>query len=288
MVSVVITNYKTWDLTVKSLAAIARHPIIGEIIIVDDFSNEEIPREVTTNPIVKVIINSTNLGYARSVNLGIQRSSSAYILLLDSDAYPLENIHLIEDDFNANPLLGIIALKLVDSGGKGTGRFEPEVNKWSLILGQQLYGKLGAFIQNKTDKINVFSCGMAIRRTVFEEVNGFDIAFDFLDADHDFSMKVNRSNYKIAVNNNVIVYHVGGGSPQLTSKRVIRFYKSRFKLLRKHNLLSYPVIIKTLVVTRNLIEFTFLLLFGWLRYDLRTFKDKLYSRFVLITNIYYY
>lgn len=260
MISILITNYNTWDLCLRSVNAIKPEDLkyISEIIIIDDASDSDAPIELIKHPLVQIEKNQTNMGYAASVNKAFKLAKEQICVLLDSDAYIISGIYSILEQFKNNPRLGILALKLVDENGNMTGRAEPEVQVWGLILGQQLDAKIGKYLYRPSEKWSIFSCGMAVSKLAFEEVNGFDTSFDFLDADHDFSMKINRSDWKIDFENRCLVYHIGNGSPQSTSKRVLRFYENRFKLLLKYNKIQYPKLLTALIYIRISLEFAIL------------------------------
>ncbi len=289
MISLIITNYKTWSLCqkcIESAMATDLTGLVNEIVIVDDFSQEPVPSYFASVPHLSIIKNKANFGYARSVNIGAKAASNEICLLLDSDAFLLRGLELIPQRFQEEQRLGLLGFRLVDAHGCPTGSREPEPDYLSLLLGQKLHSKF--FITQAKEKITIFSCAMAFRKSVFNHVDGFDENFDFTDADIDFSMKVNRSSNIIGVEEKIILQHEGGGSPQLTSKRVVRFYKNRLLLLKKHNLLPIPIVLKLAIIFRSACEFLFLSLCGWFMFASPQLKDKLKSRAMIITNVFTY
>jgi hypothetical protein len=291
MISVIITNYKTWQLTEKCIEACRQfddQKQILEYIVVDDASGENIPEILAKSEDVKIITNPVNRGYASCVNIGFINAGQEICLLLDSDAFPMSKLSVIVQHFTDQTDLGVLGFQLVDLQKNPTGKSEPEPNFWSVLLGQQLFQKFGKWIRNKEmDGIVVYSCAMAVRKKAFDTVKGFDESFDFLDADLDFSMKINRSvTWKVRLAEEVIMYHEGGGSPQLTSKRVLRYYVNRFKLLRKYSLLPRPFLIKTGIYLRVSFEWLLIALTGKRKYSSEVYEDKLYSRKILIQKIF--
>lgn len=280
MISVLITNYNTWDLCLKSVNVIKEDDLklISEIIIVDDASDSDAPILLINNPLVRIEKNQENLGYATCVNKAFALAKESICLLLDSDAYLLSGLNHVIEGFKKNPKLGILSLNLVDENGNATGRAEPEVQIWGLILGQQLDAKIGKYIYKPSSKVSVFSCGMAVNKLAFIDVNGFDTSFDFLDADHDFSMKINRAGWEISFENECLIYHIGNGSPQSTSKRVVRFYKNRFKLLLKYNKIPYPTLARAVISIRIGIEYTIFSALHLFSSQKDTLNDKITGR----------
>ncbi|MBC8109557.1 MAG: glycosyltransferase [Verrucomicrobia bacterium] len=291
MISLIVTNYNTWQLTERCIRAAImadNHLIVKEYIIVDDNSDEFAPQSLQQLSNTKIIRNITNIGYVASVNIGFSAANYPICLLLDSDAYPITDFSTIAMLFEKKADLGILGFRLEDEQGNATGNAEPEPNFWSVLLGQGGYAKFEKYlVHNKA--LAVFSCAMAVRKTAFQAVNGFDESFDFLDADIDFCMRINRSqHWKIETDPTIRMFHIGGGSPQLTSKRVIRFYRNRFHLLRKHNLLPMPLVIKFFVLSRLTAEYLALGLAGSFRFNKTVKADKMLARKQLITQIFNY
>lgn len=285
MISLLITNYNTWELTercIRSVEYVDPTKVIQEIIVVDDCSTQSVPVYIQEHPLVKIIKNEDNLGYVKSVNKAFAKATQSICLLLDSDAYLISDIALIPKIFEEQKGLGILGFNLVDEHGKSTGRGGPEPDVWSLVLGQQLERSFRKLFPKRSKYMTLYSCGIAIRKKAFEAIGGFDESFDFLDADHDFSMRMTRNEWDIAVCDDIHIFHKGGGSPQLTSKRVIRFYENRLKLLRNHNKVKNEKMIKTLIKIRLYVELFFLSVFGKYKFSVDILKDKFSSRRHLI------
>jgi GT2 family glycosyltransferase len=289
--SALITNYNTWHLTnhcVKELYHWSKNNLI-EILIIDDASEQK-PADENLSDKVRVIRNPENRGYVASVNIGFSHLKEDIVILFDSDAYPLMDLtQSLVKLFTANPQLGAMGFKLVDEQGQDTGSYSAEPTVLSLLLGQ----KLSALLFNDKSKqaretpICIHSCGMAVRRIAFEEIGGFDEGFDFLDADIDFSMRLRAAGWCVEADPNLVAYHKGGGSFQTTAKRVLRHYRNRWRLLAKHEQLPLPWLLKAGLVSRHLIEYSFLIIAGKVIIkDPATLKDKLYGRRQLLKEVW--
>ncbi|MFW5760161.1 MAG: glycosyltransferase family 2 protein [Cyclobacteriaceae bacterium] len=236
--SVVITNYNTWDETIRCIEHIQscdQHHVVDQIVVVNDASESfhDLSRDWLK---VEQINNQVNKGYAACVNIGVNAASNDIVLLLDSDAYPVSDLGEVLMPFRKDAQLGVLGFKLVDAHGQETGSYDDEPTLSTLLLGQKLHAYAKKHILlSRSSAIVIHSCAVAFRKSVFELVHGFDESFDFLDADADFSMKVSRAGYAIKRTDQIVLFHVGGGSPQSTSKRVLRFYKNRYQLLQKYD-----------------------------------------------------
>ncbi|GAA4458902.1 hypothetical protein GCM10023189_31860 [Nibrella saemangeumensis] len=286
-ITIVMTAYNTWDLAYKAVKAALQYSsgkFLKEIIIVDDASvpNEEIISALTSLDKVRVHINPTTVGYVKNVNIGVNLSTTELIFLLDSDAYLQSNYEeQIVAAFLNDPSLGALGFKLVDGDGQLTGNVESIPTVWSLILGQRINSIVGDKLHSK-DFVIYSSCTV-FRRKAFDDVGGYDEIFEFIEGDVDFSMKLIQNGWKQAILNSVVAIHVGGGSKQKTSKRVILYYRDRYKLLIKHNKITAPLLFKTLVWIRVFSEKSFLKAFGSIIYPERdVLEDKLYSRQELV------
>jgi GT2 family glycosyltransferase len=103
---------------------------------------------------------------------------------------------------------------------------------------------------------------MAVRRETFLAAGGFDEAFDWLDLDHDLSMRLRREGFRLAVLPGLVAFHEGGGAPQRRAERVLRAYRNRWLLLGKHGKLRRPGLVRRLVAARLAVEIAALRLLG--------------------------
>ncbi len=282
-VSVLITNYETWSDAARCARSAVEHAgeNLEEVLIVDDCSSSTGP-DGLPDPI-RVVRNETNRGYVRSVNIGFSHLDSDVVVLLDSDAEPLMDfVPGVQKAFSEDSDLGALALHLVDRDGNPTGAISPEPTVGHYVLGQ----KAGSWLRHLRSengmpppgRMCLHSCGMAVRRAAFEDVGGFDEAFDFLDADTDFSMRLRQAGWRLRKSDDLVAYHEGGGSPQSTAKRVLRHHRNRWRLLRKHGKIQRTGVVKALLGCRHGIEYAVLRILGPVLFDSEVRDDKLRGR----------
>jgi hypothetical protein len=120
--SVIIINYNTFALTHKCIETVYRFTknIDFEIILVDNASTECDADLFKQNfPSITLIKSAVNLGFAGGNNLGIEKATGAYILLLNSDIELTENsIKRCLDVLKADKTLGVVSPMLVYPDGK--------------------------------------------------------------------------------------------------------------------------------------------------------------------------
>jgi len=289
-IAALITNFNTWRETHKCVNALHRWsgPILSRILIVDDGSTEPPPR-VFPSGAVELVSSANNVGYVASVNRGFQLIADDVVLLLDSDARPaMDVVDPILQAFSRDPHLGALGFRLVDETGNATGSRSPEPDLVEFILGQQLGAKYVKRFRNRPDsKWTLYSCALAVRSRAFHSVGGFDEGFDFLDADVDFSMRLRQAGWKLDTREDLIVFHSGGGSPQRTAKRVLRYHQNRLRLLEKHKRLRLARLAKILLAARHAIELLSLRLMSSARVaDQETLRDKVDGRRILLRTVW--
>ena len=263
-VGVVITNYETWDLTRRCLdKVLASAGELRDVLVVDDHSSAPVPDGLfETDGRVRLHVNPRNLGLVRSLNLGIREVDADVVVLFDSDAWPLTGFAgPVLGRFAADPRLGILGFATVDAHGNPTGSSEPEPGVASLVLGQRLHARLGRFL-DRGAPLCVFTCAMAVRKSAFEALGGFDEDLDWLDLDLDLCMRARRAGWGVEAAPEIVAFHQGSGAPQATSQRVLRFHKARWLLLRKSGKIRRPRLVRALVLARLRLEILLLRLAG--------------------------
>jgi GT2 family glycosyltransferase len=263
-VAIVMTNYNTWEThsnAAFNIVIAMTKENFDTLLVYDDCSRAKF--EGSFPDTTRLYRGSPNVGLTKALNIAFGLISEDIVVLFDSDAYPTTPFCVdVKKMFETNPSLGLIGFQTIGRAGHSTESYTSEPNIWSLLLGQALYAKTERWLADKSERLSVFTCAMAVRKTAFLELNGFDENFDWLDLDHDFSMRMNRSRWKVEVAGGPRIFHEGGGTPQLTRNRVLRFYKSRWYLLRKFNRMPAEKLMKVIIVLRLCTEYAALLLLG--------------------------
>lgn len=284
-VGVLVLSYETWDIALHALnaAILLDSAAIEEFVLFDDGSPTPPPLGIDTR--IRVIFGDVNRGYTRALKLAFAEMKSDLIVVFDADARPLAPFGArLRERFESDQRLAQLAFFAEDESGSRTGSFlSREPDKWSLLLGQKVH----RWISRETDdesQLCVFSCCMATRRAAYLDVGGIDENFDFLDADLDYSMRLRRNGWRVATDPSLKALHAGGAWSQLQRHRVLRFYKSRWYLLRKHDLIPSVRWARAFILTRLHLERTLLKLFGaFLFRDSKLLSEKILGRRDLIS-----
>lgn len=186
-----------------------------EVILVDNASTDDSVGFVEEKyPLVKVLALDANYGFASGNNKGIKLAKGEIFAFLNNDTVVDGNWlnRLVQPIENAKAdICGskIVFMKNPDavqySGGYlhliGGAIFVPFHR---VVLGQSYY-LVGS----------VSGASFAIRRDVFEDLEGFDDDFFMYAEEGDLCLRALVSGYKIAYSPFSITYHYGGGSGSL-------------------------------------------------------------------------
>lgn len=88
-ISCIIPTYNEAPRIANILRTVAEHPLIQEVIVVDDGSKDDtqnIVREIAAaNPKVRLIVHEKNTGKSGAISTGIKASDGDYIVFIDAD-----------------------------------------------------------------------------------------------------------------------------------------------------------------------------------------------------------
>jgi GT2 family glycosyltransferase len=283
-IGVLVLNYGTWEIALRAISAAIEleYPGVTEFVLFDDGSPSAPPDNIDTR--IQVIRNEENRGFAKALVAAFPQMKSDIVVLFDSDAFPLAPFAAkVREQFEADHNLGQIAFQSEDEMGSPTESLMKEPTQWSLILGQALYARVPHRPITPSNLCAIAGC-MATRIKAYRNVGGIDGNFDMLDLDLDYSMRLRRNNWKIVADTSIRVFHVGGGTPQLQRKRILRFYKCRWYLLRKHGRIRSVALTRAIILTRLGIEKMILQLLGpYLFRNPEILADKVLGRQNLIS-----
>lgn len=122
MVSIIIVNYNTYQLTKKCIESVYAKTknCLFELILVDNASTECDPYIFKSEfPEVELIVNANNKGFAGGNNTGIGKANGDYILLLNSDTELVNDAVSIAMEAMINDqTIGVLTGKLIYPDGR--------------------------------------------------------------------------------------------------------------------------------------------------------------------------
>jgi GT2 family glycosyltransferase len=271
-VSIIIVNWNTKDLLRDCLDSIIEQTkkVEYEIIVVDNGSADDSVEMVRKKyPLVTVIENNENLGFARANNIGILASKGRYICLMNSDITILDDcLDKLVSFMDYSPGIGMAGPKILnaDLTLQHSCRHFPSIwNNLCQSLGlNHLFPKSAFFsdwIMNywnhdSTRSVDALSgCFWMIRREALEEVGLLDEEFFIYGEDLDWCRRMRNTNWDIVFYYVAEAIHLGGAS---SAAAPVKFYlemqKADLHYWRKHHGRSGKIIYAAVILLRETIR----------------------------------
>jgi len=260
--AVVVLNWNGKDWLAKFLPTLVKYSTDATVFVADNASTDDSLEFVKYNfPTVKIIINTTNGGYAKGYNDALKQIDAEYFVLINSDIEATENwlspiINLMDSDSN----IAACQPKLRDYNNKNIFEYAGASGGFIDNLGYPFCrGRIFDSIEQDkgqyNDAIEVFwatgAC-LFVRATCFDEMNGLDEDFFAHQEEIDLCWRLKNKGYKIMVQPKSVVYHVGGGTLNSGSpfKTHLNF-RNNLKMLFKNLPLPY---LFTVIPTRLVLD----------------------------------
>lgn len=214
----VIVNWNGERFLDRCLSAVLAQTIAPyEIMLVDNASSDGSLDIVERFPSVHLLINDTNLGFARGNNLAIQTAvaESEWIALLNPDAFPeprwLEELLSAGRDY---PDFAVFGSKLVDASDPTVLDGAGDAYHVSGLIWRM--GQGGAVTSISEERVReVFSpCAAAAlyRRSALSKVGGFDEDFFCYAEDVDLGFRLRLAGYRCLYVPTSVTHHTGSGT----------------------------------------------------------------------------
>jgi len=219
---------------------------LARVVIVDNASSDysaEGLQQCRGLPL-RVIQNAENRGFAAACNLGAHESHSEFLLFLNPDVRMFENsletaLQFMQRPENAK--IGICGIQLVDTEGhviRSCARFPTVSGFYSRMLGldrlfphhfQSHY--LREWDHERSRRVDqLMGAFFLVRRTLFEELNGFDQRFFVYFEDVDFSYRSHQAGWLSYYLSTAQAFHKGEGCTE-RAKASRLFYSLRSRIL---------------------------------------------------------
>nr|WP_321230696.1 glycosyltransferase family 2 protein [uncultured Psychroserpens sp.] len=241
--SVIILNYNVrhfLELCIKSVEAALIH-IDSEIIVIDNLSEDDSCDMVKRQfPEVTLIENSKNYGFSKGNNIAVKQAKGEYLCILNPDTVVAEDTFEMLLNFSEeHKNLGILGCKLVD----GQGRFLPESKRYvptPKVALKKMLGFSDSYYVKELDETAVgvipvlVGAFMLLKKSIYDEVSGFDEDYFMYGEDVDLSYKVGELGYDNMYNGKTTVIHYKGESTLKDKVYAKRFYGAMQIFYKKH------------------------------------------------------
>ena len=230
--SIIIVNWNTKDFLINCLKSIQRDNSCNlEIIIVDNNSSDgsvEILEKQYGH--IKLIRNSSNLGFAKANNIGINASMGRFIALINSDIIVHKNcLNTLIRFMDNNPEIGAAGPRILnpDRTVQISARKSPGIwNNLCQVLGlNKLFPKSSFFSDwfmtywqhDSVRKVDALSgCFIIVRKEAVRETGVLDEKFFFYGEDLDWCKRFRDKGWDIALCPDAQATHFGAASSSKT------------------------------------------------------------------------
>jgi GT2 family glycosyltransferase len=213
-ISVIVLAYNSAGFVHEAIDSILadRTSLDAEIIVMDNASEDEttptLHRHYDSVPGVRLMRTDTGLGFAGGNNHAA-RSARGDILLFLNDDCALEPgcLDSTHDEFVSDPTLGILQCGLASADGRHWDALGLTMDSWGLLQ-ERAAGQERTSMQSP--QATVFAAkgaALSIRRSLFQELGGFDDSLRFLFEDADLSWRALLAGAGVSVSGRAVVRH---------------------------------------------------------------------------------
>ena len=252
--SIIIVNYNHSHLLKSALQSVylTTKNIHFEIILIDNsFQDEGLESVLNQFPEIRLIDNTTNLGFACANNQGAVMAKGDFLLFLNPDTTMKEGtIETMLGHLRANPSVGVVGPKVLNLNGtiQYSCRKFPTIwsglfNRYSLmtrLFPNNRYSKDYLMLDYDHSSIRsvdwVSGCCMMIPASTFKKVNGFDENYFLFIEDVDLCQIMRKENYRVDYLPSAKIFHkISSSNARIASQTIIKRHKGMIYYYKKHN-----------------------------------------------------
>ena len=222
-VAVVVLNWNGKALLERYLPSVVESmPAYARLYVADNASTDDSIQFVQKEfPQVEVILNDQNYGFAKGYNLALKAIEEPYLILLNSDIECNPGwVEPLIDFMDQNPTVGACQPKILDDSNREKFEYAGASGGFIDFLGfpfcrgrifNELEADQGQYDHNSPIFWATGAC-FAVRKKVFDKLNGFDNDFFAHMEEIDLCWRIQRLGYDIFCVPSSEVFHLGGGT----------------------------------------------------------------------------
>ena len=253
-ISVIIVSYNTAPLLLQCVESIIEHThdVSYEIIVVDNSSEEKDLDKLRQDRRFTLIEMHENLGFGRANNVGVKQSKGDHIFLLNPDTILVNDaLSILYRHLMTSPHTGVCGGNIYNKDMQPAHSYHvmpPSIlSEMDFACGQLYrrirYGKNAQFNHTgkEMDVAMITGADMMIRRTAWEEVEGFDPIFFMYCEDADLCLRIKSQGYHIVSVPDASIIHLEGKSFVESEAHCQRALDGRFTYFWKHHSRLYNI-----------------------------------------------
>lgn len=253
--AIVILNWNGIDLLQRFLPSVVEHSKGHKIYVADNASTDtSVTWLQASYPVIQIIQNNQNLGYAGGYNLALQQVAEDVICLLNSDVEVSPGwCESILNEFINDSNLGAAQPKILDFNNKDRFEYAGACGGFLDQLGYpycrgRIFDHLEMDHGQYDHSVNIdwaSGASLFVRKKAFEECEGFDDQYFAHQEEIDLCWRLRRLDYTIKVIPSSHVYHLGGGTLNSLNPRktFLNFRNSLLTIVKNDNRPAYWMIL---------------------------------------------
>jgi GT2 family glycosyltransferase len=283
IISTIIVNYNAGALLRNCVDSLLNCPLEIKIIVVDNASADDSLEALQDLPNIKIIKNSSNIGFAAACNIGMRDTISPFVLFLNPDCFfePGTLCKLL-DAMELDERVGMVGGLLINADGteqQGARRAVPTpwrsfvrafgLARFATICPRLFYDfnlHKEPLPDHPIEVEAISGACMLVRREVVQKVGEWDEGYFLHCEDLDWCMRFRQAGWKILFVPAAEIIHIAGvcgrNRPVFVEwnkhKGMVYFYRKFFR----HR---YPSILMNIVSAGVWIRFGFVVSYYWLR-----------------------
>jgi N-acetylglucosaminyl-diphospho-decaprenol L-rhamnosyltransferase len=245
-IDVVIVSYNSGDTLRASVAPLAALDHVS-VIVVDNASPER-SLEVIADLPVRAIDSGHNGGFSFGCNIGVAAGDAPYVLFLNPDAQIGEDaLWRLAGVLDAEPGVGIVGPRILEGDGSlfpSMRRYQRPGSVWATALFLHRVLRRAPWANEIIKSPDLYdhvahpewisgACFMA-RRSVMEQIGGFDEGFFLYNEDMDLCARVRASGLDVRYEPSATARHEGGRSAPRTGLYAV-LVRSRIRFARRQS-----------------------------------------------------
>jgi GT2 family glycosyltransferase len=252
--SIVIPTYNAHEWIQGCIDSIALHRPTAdyEIIVVDDSSTDDTAAIVRERfPSITLLSNPKNLGFGKTVNVGLGVASGRYILVLNNDTWMHAGaLDAMMSFLDTHADVGIVGPKVLSGDGSLQQQCRRRIPTPTAALlyftgiaklfpgSPRAAGYLmTASDENATTEVDsVSGACLMVRRAVVDQIHGFDPEYYLYGEDMDFCWRAKLAGWKVVYFPGAAITHFGGqgGTGKKKLYATVEWHRAMWIFYRKH------------------------------------------------------
>lgn len=247
--AVAVVSYNTRELLRACLAS-ARADGAAELVVVDNGSSDGSPAMVRDHfPEAALVDDAGNVGYGAAANIAVARCAAEHVLLLNADTVVHAGaLDTLRRHLDAHPRVGMAGPLLLNPDGSTQASAFPFPGTLGWLVENEPVAPLAGLVPPLRRRLLRFApptapaavpwvlgAALAIRRTAFDAVGGFDPSFFMYFEEVDLALRLAAAGWETHLVPTARVTHLGGASTsQARAPMLVEHFRSTNRFYRRH------------------------------------------------------